>query len=169
MSQLILPGDARDNFTYWVVFSLSRMHNVAMVRLPKSMTDAIADGDEKNTGIFMRNRTDDAVGDFKCSRYELFTCAWTEEFRAKSKDKGELDLDDFPLEKNGYVYMPAGTRNGQHDPDYVFMPIEEAKFTHRVELGMFEELPYSPFGNAEEAKAQEATNLERNPLMRSWA
>ena len=175
MSKIILPGDNREVFEYFVIVSVKGVQ-IAMVKFPESLkkpfNKALDEKEERELLWFLTDRHDELDEDDEndASRYQM---------RGFVFEKTMLDPEDFDpkqfladMEKDslqdGYMYFPKALRDGNHEDNYILQSIEEGHFTTRTERGMFEEVAWSPFGSIEEATKQEAQNLERNPLMRNW-
>ncbi len=164
MSQIIIPGDTRDEFAYGKLIGGESKIPTAMVKFPKTMMDRIGTSDEETTRmILLASPKDDADGEFEVTCYEFYNVSFPTGSLEKPDDVLELDK-----EKDGYVYLPKQLRDGRHERFYFVAPIEEAEFTPKVERGMFEEVAWSPFGTVAEAAKQEAVNTDRNPLLRRW-
>ena len=177
MSEIILPGDTKIDFLYFVVIGMTGI-KTAMVKFPKSLEKpferALQENEENRMLWFITERRDevDEDGLNDASRYQLRGFVFKQSMI--QSDITPQEFNDFIIQmesespQDGYVYFPKVMRDGKHDARYIPQPIEADFFTTRTERGMFEEVAWSPFGSIDEATKQEAQNLERNPLMRHW-
>ena len=166
MNTIIIPGEEKSKFLFGKLIGYESEAPTAMVKFPASLADVfggVPDDESEEVLIWlMMNQTDERADDMKVTRYEFHGL-----MRNKT-DEPAANFNELDTIANGYVYMPKDTRDGRHEEAYYVVLIDEEEFTTRTSRGMYEEMAWSPFGSAMEAVKQEATNLDRNPLMRNW-
>jgi len=180
--EIILSDSEKSDFEYYALTTVYPAIKVAMVKFPSSLSEEFTSELEQNPDAtliwYLTNRCDevDASGENPASRYELHGSVYnaakmeqpTTPEEAEQMAQQIYETLESNFRKDGYVYMPKATRDGNHADWYMLAPVEEKIFTTRTERGMYEEVAWSPFGSIDEATKQEAKNLERNPLMRNW-
>jgi hypothetical protein len=166
MSNIIIPGQNDTKELFGTLIGADTQIQIAMMRFPESLAKPFGgipqEGEERQLLWLLKNRQDDAVGDFKLSQYEFHGMEFT------SKDVEVKNLRDMDTQKDGYVYLPKDLRDGRHEEAYIIRNIDREEFEYKVGRGMYEEVCWSPFGYATEAVKQETANLERNPKLRRW-
>ena len=94
MSQIIIPGDTRDEFAYGKLIGGESKIPTAMFKFPKTMMDRIGTSDEEMTRmILLANPKDDADGEFEVTCYEFFSVSFPTGSVEKPDDVLELDKD----------------------------------------------------------------------------
>ena len=173
MSNLILPGNTREEFLYGTLIGATTKTPAAMMKYPKSLADkhgvdltSEEPFDENGNMLifYLTNRvfeTDEESG-LEASRYEFYGA------KRNEADPKVENIEDLNGTKDGYVYIPKETREGRHEDAYFLSSISEEEFRTRTERGMYEEVSWSPFGDVRTATTTDASNLEHNPLMRAW-
>jgi hypothetical protein len=176
MSSILLPGNQREEFEYFILLEAKTGIAAAMVKFPKSLgkpfEKALKENEEGELLWVLTNRQDEADEDGKndASRYEMRGLVFQKSMLTSDTKPEELiDMMEKDSLQDGYVYLPKVLRDGKHADHYLLRPIDEDTFKTRTERGMYEEVAWSPFGSIDEATKQEAQNLERNPLMRNWS